>query len=102
MLKLDENPLVFPPFEVCNIDPDGPSPASTAEREAHITSRVKKYLRQHSSAYSNRRQLHVDSDGESRYGLQMILGGPIMLTAPAAKVNSKLLARFAQRGPDSP
>jgi Leucine-rich repeat (LRR) protein len=69
MLKIDDNPLIFPPPEVYTIDPDGPEGnIPTNEREALVTGRVKRFLRSHSSANSNRQKLQIDSDGDSRYG----------------------------------
>jgi len=60
MLKFDKNRLVFPPSEICSLRDDTPTPADENEREALITSQIKKYLRQQSI----RQKLQVDSEGE--------------------------------------
>ena len=60
MLKFDKNRLLFPPPEICSLREDTPTPADENEREAMITSQIKKYLRQQSI----RHKLQVDSDGE--------------------------------------
>jgi len=66
VLKVDGNPLIFPPSDVYSIKDDAPSPANENEKEAVITAQVKKYLRQISVQKSNRQRLQVESEGELR------------------------------------
>lgn len=60
-LRLEGNPLTFPPAEVYTIQQDTPSPSNEAELEVVITTRIKKHLR----VVLRQR---VDSEGEARYG----------------------------------
>lgn len=66
MLKLDDNPIIFPPEDVLQLDPTSASNASGNEVEALLTTQIKKYLKQASNAASNRQRLQVESDGEVR------------------------------------
>lgn len=61
MLKLDGNPIVFPPPEICSIKDKAPAPAGDNERDALITTQVKRYLRQ----VATRERLKVESEGDS-------------------------------------
>lgn len=70
VLKLDGNPLVFPPPEICTIKSNAPSPANENERDAHIATQVKKFMRQHASKEKQRVELdrlRVESSGDERY-----------------------------------
>ncbi|KAJ9642364.1 RAM signaling network component [Coniosporium tulheliwenetii] len=58
-LRLEGNPLTFPPAEVYTIQQDTPSPSNEAELEVVITTRIKKHLR----VVLRQR---VDSEGEAR------------------------------------
>ncbi|EON62779.1 hypothetical protein W97_02004 [Coniosporium apollinis CBS 100218] len=60
-LRLEGNPLIFPPAEIYTIQQDTPSPSNEAELEVVITTRIKKHLR---VALRQR----VDSESELRYG----------------------------------
>ncbi|KAK8202765.1 hypothetical protein HDK77DRAFT_383726 [Phyllosticta capitalensis] len=72
MLKLDGNPISFPPPEILNIREKAPVPAGDNERDALITTQVKRYLRQ----VATRQRLKVESEGDSRYaGRAMTVGG---------------------------
>ncbi|EOD50107.1 hypothetical protein GTA08_BOTSDO01139 [Neofusicoccum parvum] len=62
MLKLDGNPVVFPPPEICSIKDKAPAPSGDNERDALITTQVKRYLRQ----VATRERLKVESEGDSR------------------------------------
>jgi Leucine-rich repeat (LRR) protein len=62
VLKLDGNPLAFPPPDICTIKKDAPSPSNDNEKDAVITTQVKRYLRQ----IATRERLRVESEGESR------------------------------------
>ncbi|KAL1623064.1 RAM signaling network component [Diplodia seriata] len=63
MLKLDGNPIAFPPPEICTIKDKTPAPSGDNERDALITTQVKRYLRQ----VATRERLKVESEGDSRY-----------------------------------
>lgn len=62
MLKLDGNPIAFPPPEICSIKDNAPAPSGDNERDALITTQVKRYLRQ----VATRERLKVESEGDSR------------------------------------
>jgi len=66
MLKFDDNPLVFPPQDVLILDALTLATASGNEVEALLTTQVKKYLKQASTAATNRQRLQIESDGEVR------------------------------------
>ncbi|KAK7565947.1 RAM signaling pathway protein-domain-containing protein [Phyllosticta paracitricarpa] len=71
MLKLDGNPISFPPPEILNIKERATVPSGDNERDALITTQVKRYLRQ----VSTRQRLKVESEGDSRYvGRAVTLG----------------------------
>ncbi|OMP83637.1 Leucine-rich repeat-containing protein sog2 [Diplodia seriata] len=61
MLKLDGNPIAFPPPEICTIKDKTPAPSGDNERDALITTQVKRYLRQ----VATRERLKVESEGDS-------------------------------------
>jgi hypothetical protein len=63
-LKLDDNPLVFPPPDIWKPDPLA---NFGAEAEAQVTLQIKKWLQQQNSANSTRQRLQVESDSELRY-----------------------------------
>lgn len=70
VLKLDGNQLVFPPPDVCTIKSNAPSPANENERDAVISTQVKKFMRQHASKEKQRvdmDRLRVESSGDERY-----------------------------------
>ncbi|KAF1973203.1 cell morphogenesis protein-like protein Sog2 [Bimuria novae-zelandiae CBS 107.79] len=70
VLKLDGNQLVFPPPEVCTIRSNAPSPANENERDAHIATQVKKFMRQHASKEKQRVEtdrLRVESSGDESW-----------------------------------
>jgi hypothetical protein len=63
VLKLDDNPLVFPPRSV--LVPDkGLVTSSVEEVLLHITEKVKKYLRQNANTQNGRHKFQPDSDSE--------------------------------------
>jgi hypothetical protein len=66
MLKFDDNPIIFPPPDVLQLDATTASNASGNEVEALLTTQVKKYLKQASNAATNRQRLQVESDSEAR------------------------------------
>jgi Leucine Rich Repeat (LRR) protein len=70
VLKVEDNPLVFPPAEILSADdepPTGTSERMTSERlMLHITTKIKKYLRQHANSTNGRSRGQIDSDGELR------------------------------------
>lgn len=63
VLKLDGNPLTFPPPEICTLRKDTPVPSNDLEKDALITTQVKRYLKQ----IQTRERLKIDSEGDSRY-----------------------------------
>jgi hypothetical protein len=70
VLKLDGNQLVFPPPDICTIKLNAPSPANENERDAVISTQVKKFMRQHASREKQRvdmDRLRVESSGDERY-----------------------------------
>ncbi|KAF9738500.1 RAM signaling pathway protein [Paraphaeosphaeria minitans] len=70
VLKLDGNQLVFPPPDVCTIKSNAPAPANENERDAVISTQVKKFMRQHASKEKQRVEmdrLRVESSGDERY-----------------------------------
>lgn len=70
VLKLDGNQLLFPPPEVCTIKSNAPSPANENERDAHIATQVKKFMRQHASKEKQRVELdrlRVESSGDESW-----------------------------------
>lgn len=70
VLKLDGNQLVFPPPEICTIKSNAPSPANENERDAHIATQVKKFMRQHASRERQRVEsdrLRVESSGDESW-----------------------------------
>ncbi|KAJ4294269.1 RAM signaling network component [Kalmusia sp. IMI 367209] len=70
VLKLDGNQLVFPPPEICTIKSNAPSPANENERDAHIATQVKKFMRQHASKEKQRVELdrlRVESSGDESW-----------------------------------
>ncbi|KAF2399051.1 hypothetical protein EJ06DRAFT_68924 [Trichodelitschia bisporula] len=70
VLKFADNPLTFPPREVYTMARDLPPTATSGEREAHVTSKVKKFLKQQAlaAAASNRQRLQFESDSEMSEG----------------------------------
>jgi hypothetical protein len=63
-LRIDDNPLVFPPADVYTVDPDGPDGKLPIDKQEQlVTRRVKMFLR----SYSARQKPQNDSDGELRY-----------------------------------
>ena len=68
VLKLDGNPLTFPPSEICTLRNDTPAPSNDNEKDALITTQVKRYLKQ----IQTRERLRIDSEGDSRYILSLI------------------------------
>ena len=63
VLKLDGNPLTFPPLEICTLRNDTPAPSNDNEKDALITTQVKRYLKQ----IQTRERLRIDSEGDPRY-----------------------------------
>ncbi|KAJ4357959.1 RAM signaling network component [Didymosphaeria variabile] len=70
VLKLDGNQLVFPPPDVCTIKSNAPSPANENERDAVISTQVKKFMRQHASKEKQRVEmdrLRVESSSDESW-----------------------------------
>ncbi|KAF2759642.1 hypothetical protein EJ05DRAFT_526363 [Pseudovirgaria hyperparasitica] len=61
VLKLDGNPITFPPHDICTIKKDAPAPSNENEKDAVITTQVKRYLRQ----IATRERLRIESEGDS-------------------------------------
>lgn len=90
MLKLDGNPIVFPPPEVCSIKDRTPTPSGDNERDALITTQVKRYLRQ----VATRERLKVESEGDSRYAPVMFIRAVLhLLTLRLVRATWKHLVR---------
>jgi hypothetical protein len=64
VLKVDENPLVFPPRKVLLADPDYVG-APIDKVMLHITEKIKRYLRQHGNTQNGRQKFPPDSDSEA-------------------------------------
>lgn len=70
VLKLDGNPLKFPPPDVCSINANAPSPANENERDAVIATQVKKFMRLQSSKEKQRveiEKLRIESSGDESW-----------------------------------
>jgi Leucine-rich repeat (LRR) protein len=61
VMKIDGNPITFPPADVWS-KKDTPSLANDNERDAVVTTNIKRYLRQ----FATRERLKIESEGESR------------------------------------
>lgn len=67
MLKFDDNPIIFPPADILELEPDSIVNASASEAEAQLTVQIKKFLKQANTAATNRQRLQVESDSDFRY-----------------------------------
>jgi Leucine-rich repeat (LRR) protein len=67
MLKFDDNPIVFPPADILQLEPNSVINASASEAEAQLTVQIKKFLKQAATAVTNRQRLQVESDSDFRY-----------------------------------
>jgi Leucine-rich repeat (LRR) protein len=67
MLKFDDNPIVFPPADILQLEPNSVVNASASEAEAQLTVQIKKFLKQAATAATNRQRLQVESDSDFRY-----------------------------------
>ena len=90
VLKLDGNPLSFPPPEICTLRSDTPTPSNDNEKDALITTQVKRYLKQ----IQTRERLKIDSEGESRYSITLIMVD-LLTNTQSVKVISKHLVLVA-------
>lgn len=71
LLKLNGNPLIFPPEDVWKPTPKLQSPATgDNEADAQLAQSIRKYLRQAASTASSRLKLQVESDSDLRYVVQ--------------------------------
>lgn len=86
VLKLDGNPLNFPPSEICTLRNDTPTPSNDNEKDALITAQVKRYLKQ----IQTRERLKIDSEGDSRYDITLVMVNSFVDT-PLVKVILKHL-----------
>jgi len=70
VLKLDGNPLAFPPPDVCTIKDGAPAPANENERDSVIATQVKRFMRQQASKERQRvetERLRVESSGDESW-----------------------------------
>lgn len=67
MLKFDDNPIVFPPADILQLEPNSIANISANEAEAQLTVQIKKFLKQATTAATNRQRLQVESDSDFRY-----------------------------------
>jgi Leucine-rich repeat (LRR) protein len=66
-LKFDDNPIVFPPADILQLEPNSIVNVSASEAEAQLTVQIKKFLKQASTVATNRQRLQVESDSDFRY-----------------------------------
>jgi hypothetical protein len=108
VLKVEDNPLVFPPVEILSADEE--SSAATSERlMLHITMKIKKYLRQHANYANGRSRGQGDSDGELRYATavstnhlcELIKDSEAETPRPARPFGNRFPVRPSQSGIDT-